>query len=359
MSHRLLTLVFLVAFCGCQDKPATPAAGLRPIVDSHVHLTPLDDCVDRALKIFASNGITRFCVKSAGFFPNPRFKATLEVKRKLGDRFAFFVNLDWQGIDDPRWGEREAQRLAKAAELGARGLKIFKNLGLGVRTEDGKLLAVDDPRLDPIMEKAAELGLIVALHTTDPKVFFEAPSPRNERYFELLFAPSWSFYGQDFPTRESLFEARNRLLARHPKTTFLGIHLANNPEDIDYVDKLLDDHPNLYVDTSARLGEIGRHPAERVRAFFVKHQDRILFGSDIVISPSGLQLGSLSIWPDDDSDADDFYQAHRHYFETADKQIDHPTPIQGYWKVDGIDLPEDVLQKFYVTNAMKLIWKQP
>ncbi|MBW1807035.1 MAG: amidohydrolase family protein [Deltaproteobacteria bacterium] len=345
-------------FFGCQDKKPAPAKNLRPIIDSHVHVTPLNDSVARAIEIFDKNGITKFCTKSAGFVGSGRFNATLRVKQQLGERFAFFCNLDWRGIDNPAWPEREAMRLARAAQLGARGLKIFKNLGLGVRTADGKLLAVDDPRLDPIMQKAAELGMIVALHTTDPKVFFDKPDPANERYMELLFAPSWSFYGKDFPTRATLFEARNRLLAKHPKTTFLGIHLANNPEDIDYVDKLLDDYPNLYVDISARIPEIGRHPAEKVRRFFIKHQNRILFGSDIVVSPGRLQLGSLSILPDDDSDADRFFQAHREFFETDHKHIDHPTPIQGYWTVDAIKLPEDVLQKFYVENAQILIWKK-
>jgi predicted TIM-barrel fold metal-dependent hydrolase len=319
-------------------------------------LTPTPQSIERALKIFDANGITRFCTKSAGFPGSRRFQATLAVQKRLGDRFAFFSNLDWQGIDEAGWGRREAGRLEAAVRRGARGVKIFKALGLGVRTADGKLLPVDDSRLDLVFAKAAELGAIVAMHISDPAAFFEKPGPGNERYFELLFAPSWSFYGKDYPSREELLAARDRLLARHPGTTFLGIHLANNPEDIDYVDRLLDRHANLYVDISARLGEIGRHTANRVRSFFVKHQDRILFGSDIVVSPAGLQLGSLSIWPDTDEDANRFYQAHRDYFETDRKEIDHPTPIQGYWKVDAIHLPDDVLRKFYVENAEKLIW---
>lgn len=342
---------------GC--KKQDPAlAGRPPIIDSHVHITPLPECVERTLRIFERNGITRFCAKSAGFVGTGRFKATLEVKERLEDRFAFFVNLDWRGVDHPEWGPREARRLEQAVELGARGVKIFKNLGVGVRTQDGKLLRVDDPRLDPIMEKAAQLGAVVAMHTSDPKVFFDPPGPENERYLELLFAPSWSFHGKDYPSRQSLLQARDRLIERHPQTTFLGIHLANNPEDLDYVDRILSKYPNLYVDTSARIGEIGRHPAEKVREFFIKHQDRILFGSDLVVSPAGLQLGSLSIWPDDDGDADRFFRAHREYFETDRKNIDHPTPIQGDWKVNAINLPADVLKKFYIENAEHLIWNQ-
>jgi len=357
MRRLCFCLLTLLMFWGC--KKTQTASSTRPeIIDSHVHITPIDDCVDRALKIFERNGITKFCTKSAGFVGTGRFKATLEVKKRLGDRFAFFANLDWRGVGHPQWALREARRLEKAVKLGARGVKIFKNLGVGVRTRDGKLLKVDDPRLDPIMKKAAEIGAVVAMHTSDPKVFFAPPTPENERYLELLFAPSWSFYGKDYPSRDELLKARDRLIERHPQTTFLGIHLANNPEDIDYVDRILSKYPNLYVDTSARIGEIGRHPADKVKKFFIKHQDRILFGSDLIVSPAGLQLGSLSIWPDDDTDADRFFSAHRDYFETDKKGIDHPTPIQGDWKVDAINLPKEVLAKFYVKNAERLIWNR-
>jgi predicted TIM-barrel fold metal-dependent hydrolase len=112
------------------------------------------------------------------------------------------------------------------------------------------------------------------------------------------------------------------------------------------------------VDVSARLPEIGRHSRQRVRAFFLRHQDRILFGSDIVISADDLQLGSLSIWPDDERDAEVFYRAHREFFETDHRGIDHPTPTQGYWKIDAIDLPDEALRKIYATNAERLIWHE-
>ncbi|MBN2494244.1 MAG: amidohydrolase family protein [Deltaproteobacteria bacterium] len=355
MRSLALLLLAVPLLAACQE-PA--ASAVPPIYDSHVHLTPSPECVERALALFERMRVVKFCTKSAGIPGSRRFAATRALARNLGDRFAFFSNLDWRGVAEPGWPEREARRLEAAVRAGAAGVKIFKALGLGVREERGELLAVDDARLDPIMRKAAELGAVVAMHTGDPEVFFEPPGPRNERYFELLFAPSWSFYGAGFPSRKALLDARERLIARHPQTTFLGIHLANNPEDLGYVDRLLDAHPNLFVDVSARLGEIGRHPASEVRAFFVKHQDRILFGSDIIIRPDGYQLGSLSIWPDDDADADRFYLAHRRYFETGERGIDHPTPIQGYWTVDAIDLPPEVLRKLYVDNAERLIFSR-
>ncbi len=365
---RTMSLFVLGLVCaGCpQEAGRSPRAGDPPaagalieIYDSHVHLTPSQACLDRAVALFDRNRITKFCTKSAGSPGTRRFEATRAVAHRLGDRFAFFSNLDWSGVNAPGWSAREAAALERAVQQGARGVKIFKALGLSVRAADGSLLAVDDARLDPIMAKAASLGAIVAIHTGDPKVFFDPPGPRNERHLELLFAPSWSFAGADIPTRAELLAARDRLIARHPQTTFLLIHLANNPEDLEAVDRLLDAYPNVYVDTSARVPEIGRHPPEQARAFFIEHQDRILFGSDIVIRPDGYQLGSLSIWPDDESDADRFYQAHRDYFETRTRDLAHPTPIQGAWTVDGIGLPPEVLAKLYRENAERLIFSRP
>jgi predicted TIM-barrel fold metal-dependent hydrolase len=362
-------LVLALAAGGCREPrdgadggpaaPSTIPAGRLPIVDSHVHLLPTPKALARALALFDQVGVTRFCAKSAGAPGTGRYRATLAIQRRLGERFAFFVNPDWDGFGQPGWSEREVSRLEAAARDGARGVKIFKALGLSVRDPEGKLVAVDDPRLDAYFEAAGRLGLIVAIHTSDPRVFFDPPGPRNERHLELLFAPNWSFAGEGLPGKDELLAQRDRRLARHPGTTFLGIHLANSPEDLGYVARLLAAQPNLWVDTSARVPEFGRHPPAEVRAFFLAHQDRILFGSDIVIDEDGYQLGSLSIWPDEDVDAVRFYQAHRDYFETARRGLRHPTPIQGAWTVDGIGLPREALDKLYRRNAERLIWKLP
>lgn len=329
-----------------------------PIIDSHVHLTPLDGPFNTALRLFSRLNITKFAVKSAGKPGSLRYAATLRYADYLGEKMAFFTNVDWEGIDDPRWAAREAQRVERAMKDGASGIKIFKALGLGVRLKNDKLLKVDDPRLDPLFARCGELGAIVAWHVADPVAFFKPIDKKNERYYELSMAPEWSFHGKDYPSHAALLAARDRVLKKHPKTTFLGIHLANHPENIDYVDKLLDENKNLYVDISARLPEIGRHPADKVRRFFIKHQDRILFGTDMIITPQGYQLGSVSENPPTFDDALKFYRIHRRFFETKEKQFDHPTPSQGNWKIDAIDLPLKVLKKIYVDNAEKLIFSR-
>jgi len=205
------------------------------------------------------------------------------------------------------------------------------------------------------MDRAAKLNIVVAIHVGDPKAFFEPPTPQNERYDELKLAPDWSFYGQDYPPLAELWKQTERLVTRHPKTTFLFIHLGMS-EDIDYMEKLLDAHPNVYVDTSARVPEFGRHPVDKLRRFFAKFQDRILFGTDLSISPDHWQLGSVSETPVGPDDAVKFYQAHFRFFESDEKNIDHPTPIQGRWKVNAIHLAPELLRKLYYDNAEKLIF---
>lgn len=377
MSGRVIALLFVSMLgAGCREAPVPvppepsslapsdtssrqpsllPHYGIE-IIDSHVHIVPSLSALAVALDVLEGSGIKLFVAKSGGSWDTPRFWSTVAMKRVLGDRFEFFCNIDWDDIDDPDFAERTALGLEKAAAAGAKGIKIFKALGLQVRTADGKLVTVDDPRLDPIFEKAGELGLIMAMHTADPVAFFEPPTPDNERYEELSIASRWSFYGEDFPSHDELLAQRDRRLARHPGTKFLLIHLANHPENLEYVDGLLDTYPNVWVDTSARVPEFGRHPADQVRAFFIKHQDRILFGSDIVVSGRGLQLGSVADEPPTIADGIRFYERHFEYFETDHRQMEHPTPIQGRWKVDAINLPAEVLRKLYHDNAWKLIY---
>lgn len=368
-----LVLVALSLTCAREEArcgEATPVpAGTAPvtghhphgidIIDSHVHILPTMPALAQALEVFDRVGITKFVAKSAGVYGEPRYYATVAMKRVLGPRFEYFVNIDWDPIDRPDFATKVAGELERAAREGAKGVKIFKDLGLKVRTADGRIVPVDDPRLDPIFETCARLGFIVAIHVADPVAFFEAVTPANERYEELSIAKGWSFHGKDFPSFEELMAQQERLIARHPNTIFLLIHLGNNAENPKYVAGLFDKYKNVWVDTSARVPEFGRHPAEEMRAFFTKYQDRILFGSDFISSPNGMQLGSVEKEGRGEPTIEDavrFFERHWAYFETNDAQIEHPTPIQGNWKVDAIGLPPEVLRKLYHDNAEALLF---
>ncbi len=166
----------------------------------------------------------------------------------------------------------------------------------------------------------------------------------------------WSFYGADYPSLASLLEARDRLVARHPGTTFVAMHVGGLPEDLESVAASMRKLPNLWIDVAARLPELGRRDPERIAAFFGEFQDRILFGTDLQISRYGITLGSGGL--DDEptpSDAVRYYGVHWRYFETRDRRMEHMTPIQGRWTLDAIGLPQNVLHKVYRDNGRRLL----
>ena len=264
------------------------------------------------------------------------------------ERVAVFAGLDYDGwAGDPAFGEMEAARLRDSAARGARGLKVWKLLGLRARDPAGRLVAVDDPRLDPLWVAAAELDLPVVIHIADPIAFFEPMDPTNERWEELLANPDWHFWptrpasepgAPGFPPFDELLAAFERLVALHSRTTFVGAHVGCAAEDLRFVGRLLDENPNLNVDIAARLGELGRQPYS-ARAFFLRHADRILFGVDTAPDP-------------------EIYAIHYRFLETLDESFDYdtaPVPGQGRWQIHGIGLPDDVLRKVYRDNARRIL----
>ena len=180
-----------------------------------------------------------------------------EMVKAYPGRFIVFQQIDWSKIDDPNFSQEMVAQLDDSVARGARGLKILKDFGLGVRDKTGALIKVDDPRLDPVFEECGRLGIPVSLHVTDPEAFFHPTDNKNERYEELTEHPDWSFYGPQFPTKEEILAARDRVFARHPHTTFVALHVANWPENLDYVSSVLDKYPNVMTEFGAREAELG------------------------------------------------------------------------------------------------------
>jgi predicted TIM-barrel fold metal-dependent hydrolase len=355
---RALALVACLALAGCRcaDKPSPVDAGPRlRRVDAHVHVEPA--AVPRLVALMDAWGID-VAVNLSGGWPGQGLEESLAAARRTHGRVVVFANPPVSafargavGIDELLQQAEEAQR------LGAKGFKFFKALGLGARTADGALLAVDDPRLDPLFEKAGALGLPVALHVGDPKAFWQPPTPDNERYDELSVHPRWSYAGADVPSWDVLFAAYARRVARHPRTTFIGVHFGNDPEDPQAVAAMLEALPNLVVDTAARVPELGRQPPEALRELFVRYQDRILFGTDlgVGVDDASLMLGSTGATPPTGDDVRRFFTATWRFFETADRDFPHPTPIQGRWTISGLGLPPEVLRLVYAGNADRLL----
>jgi len=250
-------------------------------------------------------------------------------------RFVVFTQMDWSKIDDPQFGVKMVQQLDDAVGRGARGLKVLKDLGLGVRDKAGKLVAIDDERMDPVWEECGKLGIPVAIHSTDPEAFFTPTDQHNERYEELMRNPTWSFYGATFPNKEKLLEERNHVFAKHPRTNFVALHVANWPENLDVVSAWLKKYPNMSVEFGAREAELGRQP-RRARQFFMEFQDRIMFGTDSEPDPK-------------------MYANYFRWLETADEYFEYwGYPGQGRWEIYGMELPDEVLEKVYHKNAERI-----
>lgn len=354
---------------GCEPKRAgapeageARAAAERPVpapiakIDVHMHVDPA--AAAEALAIMDEQQIA-IGLNASGGEPGRGLEQSSALARASGGRLLPLCNLRFSRVAAPDFDAYARGTLDACKALGAKGLKISKFVGLGLTDASGRLVAVDDPRLDAVFDAAGRAGLPVLIHSADPKAFFAPNGPDNERHDELRVHPDWSFHGtapngQPWPSWEALlgqFEAR---VARHPGTTFVGAHFGNAAEEPERVARMLAAHPNLVIDTAARVPEFGRHSAARMRRIFVEHQDRILFGSDLGVSPSGLMLGSSGERPGTRSESRSFFERHWAYFETLGRGMAHPTPIQGRWTIDGIGLPRAVLEKLYARNAARV-----
>lgn len=304
-----------------------------PVIDYHNHLDSLRP--DDVLRILDACGIEK--IVNITMQVGQEALDTLDrFHRAAPERFASIGWMDWTGIERADFTQISLERLERLVEHGARGIKFWKDCGLSVRDASGGLLRIDDERLAPIFDKAAELGIPVMFHTADPDAFFTSIDRFNERYEELAAHPDWSFYGSSVSKAELLAQ-RNRVIARHPGTTFVGAHIGESSEDLAAVAALLEQFPNFYVDLSARAAELGRQPYT-ARKFFLKYADRILFGADLL--------------PDVE-----MYRLYYRFLETDDEYFDYPSHAsrQGRWKIYGIHLPDDVLRKVYRENALKLL----
>jgi L-ascorbate metabolism protein UlaG (beta-lactamase superfamily)/predicted TIM-barrel fold metal-dependent hydrolase len=337
------------------DKATADGAPRYRKVDAHVHVSPAD--VPRLVALMDAWGID-VAINLSGGWPGEGLEASVEAARSTNGRVVVFANPPVGAFARGELSIDELVAQTEAAQrLGAKGLKFFKSLGLGARAPDGTLLGVDDPRLDPLFEKAGELGLPISIHTGDPKAFWQPATEANERIDELSAHPGWRYAGADVPSWDALFAAYGRRVARHPRTTFIGVHFGNDPEDPWAVAAMLDALPNLYVDTAARVPELGRQPPEALRDLFVRYQDRILFGTDLGVGPTDAQLmlGSTGATPPTPADVSHFFTATWRFFETRDRDFAHPTPIQGRWRISGLGLPPEVLRKVYAENADHLL----
>jgi predicted TIM-barrel fold metal-dependent hydrolase len=256
------------------------------------------------------------------------------VNEHYPNRFAIFANVDYSGVGNPNWGEQAAKQLEEDVKNGAKGLKVFKSLGLRNTDVNGNRIPVDDPRLDPVWAKCAELGIPVLIHSADPKSFWDPMDGDNERWLELKTHPRRKRTATDPEPWQQIIDEQHRMFKKHPKTKFINAHMGWYANNLDRLGELMDEIPNMSVGIGAVIAELGRQP-RRAREFFIKYQDRIVFGKDS--------------WKPEE------FPTYFRVLETADEYFPYYKKYHAFWAMYGLDLPDEVLKKVYYKNALNLI----
>ncbi|WP_276392098.1 amidohydrolase family protein [Eudoraea chungangensis] len=256
------------------------------------------------------------------------------VNANYPNRIVVFANVNFDGVGGKNWGELAAKQLETDVKNGAKGLKIYKSLGLRYNDLNGKRIAVDDPRLDPIWEKCADLNIPVLIHSADPKSFWDPMDSNNERWLELKTRPRRKRSATNPAPWEQIIQEQHNMFKKHPNTKFINAHMGWYANNLKKLGELMDDMPNMYVGIGAIIAELGRQP-KAARTFFIKYQDRILFGKD-------------SYKPEE-------FPLYFRVLETGDEYFAYYKKYHAFWAMYGLDLPDEVLQKVYFKNTFSLL----
>jgi predicted TIM-barrel fold metal-dependent hydrolase len=324
------------------------------VINVHLHcFAPGIDAVKAEIEVLDRMGIAADVILDGGD-TDGNLPAWMILQKKFPDRFVVFGNVPWGKIKQADFFENLPREITEQHRLGIRGIKIFKELGMSVRDPKGELLKGDDPRLDPLWAKCGELGIPVLIHMADPKEYWY-PLTYNSFHYGMRSEAEQHYDRTKMPSFEDLIRQRDNILKKHPKTTFIAPHMGSLSFDLKQLGETLDRYPNFYVDCSARLRIYGRLNPKAVRDFFIKYQDRILFGTDgaapFHIRP--IDTDKVAVWKDRQAL---FLSRHFEYFETDHLDIPEPGGWGKEWlRLPGIKLPPEVLEKFYHGNAERLI----
>ena len=260
-------------------------------------------------------------------------KSIDNIAKQYPSRFVLFTNVDFGAIDDADWTARTVKQLEMDVKRGAKGLKIYKSLGMFNRDSKGRRIHIDDPRIDPVWAKCGELGIPVLIHAADPKQFWEPIDKNNERWLELKLHPGRR-HDTDSIKWETIIAEQHNIFKKHPKTKFINAHLGWFGSDLNKLSQLMDQYPNMYTEIGAVIAELGRQP-RAAKAFLTKYQNRVLFGKDS--------------WVPDE------YETYFRVLETEDEYFPYHKRYHAFWRMYGIGLPDEILKKIYYKNALSIL----
>jgi len=305
-----------------------------PFIDVHGHQYRMPE-QDLAPVIAAMDTLNMgIMVNLSGRSGDDLKKSVQNIKDHYPNRFVVFANVDFDGVGTKDWAKNTVDQLRKDIENGARGLKVYKSLGLRNKDSDGNRIAVNDPRLDPIWALCGEMDVPVLIHTADPKSFWDAYDGDNERWLELKTHPRRKREANDPAPWETLIAEQHAMFKKHPNTTFINAHMGWFANDLGKLGELMDEMPNMNVGIGAIIAELGRQP-RFAKAFFIKYQDRILFGKDS--------------WKPEE------FPTYFRVLESDDEYFPYHKKYHAFWPMYGLDLPDAVLKKVYYKNALRIV----
>ncbi len=351
-SFKTLLFVLLLTSCSCtqnaqemQFEDYNPTSTLVvpgkevtrarfPFIDVHSHQFRMaTQDLSELIKDMDQMNMAIMVNLSGGSGDNIKY-IMANINEHYPNRFVVFANVDFDGVGSEDWTANAVKQLEIDVARGAKGLKIYKSLGLRNKDADGKRLAIDDERLDPIWAKCGELNIPVLIHAADPKSFWDPMDANNERWLELKTRPNRKRSDTNPAPWEQIIAEQHHVFKKHPNTRFINAHMGWFANDLGKLGELLEEMPNMYVGIGAIIAELGRQP-KNAHAFFVKYQDRILFGKDS--------------WQPNE------FPTYFRVLESSDEYFPYYKKYHAFWAMYGLDLPDEVLRKVYYKNAIKLI----
>ncbi len=305
-----------------------------PFIDVHGHQYRMPE-QDLAPVVAAMDTLNMgVMVNLSGRSGEELIKSVNNIKQHYPNRFVVFANIDFEGVGTEDWTENTVKQFETDIRNGARGLKIYKSLGMRHKDSSGKRLSIDDKRLDPIWEKCGELGVPVLIHAADPKSFWDDFDGDNERWLELKTHPRRKRSETDPASWNQIISEQHHIFKKHPKTIFINAHMGWYANDLGKLSELMEAMPNMNVEIGAIIAELGRQP-RFAKKFFEKYQDRILFGKDS--------------WKPEE------FPTYFRVLETADEYFPYHKKYHAFWAMYGLDLSDEILKKVYYKNALRIV----
>ena len=319
-------------------------AALHPI-DVHVHVVKTDAAFQAMLQRLNLKLMDILVMDDSLSYRKqlaPQVEEALDLVHSSHGHIAWCTTFDPYKFDSPTFTADSIRQLNRNFAQGAVAVKIWKNIGMELK-HDGKFVFADDPKFEPIYKDIAAHGKTLMAHQAEPDVAWGPPDPSDPSWSYYQENPQWFLYNKPgVPTKQQILDARDHVLAMNPNLRMVGVHLGSMEKSLDNISQHLDRYPNFAIDVAARMEYLMLTPREKVRAFLIKYQDRVLYGTDLDIPPDANIQESLKDWQST--------YARDYKYLATDQMLDYNGK-----KIKGLKLPEPVLRKIFRTNAQHWI----